>query len=68
MFAGEFDFAFCDGVCPGTFNTSQLSALYPNAADFEVYLQPDTGHVVQMSLNATAGYQVIFEFLAKNHL
>ncbi len=68
MFAGEFDYGFCNGVCPGTFDVAQLSALYPNAADFDVYLQPGTGHVVQLSLNATAGYQVIFNFLAKNGL
>ncbi|KAH8893669.1 alpha/beta-hydrolase [Thozetella sp. PMI_491] len=68
MFVGEFDYGFCNGVCRGTFDTAQLAALYPDATDFDVYLQPNTGHVVSLSLNATAGYQVIFDFLYKNGL
>ncbi|KAL6862088.1 alpha/beta-hydrolase [Trichoderma novae-zelandiae] len=68
IFVGENDFAFCAGQCAGTFDLTQLHGIYPNVKDLDVYLQPNTGHVVQLSLNATAGYQVIFGFLAKNGL
>lgn len=68
MFVGENDFAFCAGQCSGIFDLKQLHSLYPNVKDLDVYLQPNTGHVVQLSLNATAGYQVIFDFLSKNGL
>ncbi|KAL7941933.1 alpha/beta-hydrolase [Trichoderma barbatum] len=68
IFVGENDFAFCAGQCTGTFDLAQLHGLYPNVKDLDVYLQPNTGHVVQLSLNATAGYQVIFGFLSKNGL
>ncbi|KAL6890094.1 alpha/beta-hydrolase [Trichoderma evansii] len=68
MYLGENDFAFCAGQCAGTFNLTQLQNLYPNVKDLDVYLQPNTGHVVQLSLNATQGYNVIFDFLAKSGL
>lgn len=68
IFVGENDFAFCAGQCAGTFNMTQLHGIYPNVKDLDVYLQPNTGHVVQLSLNATAGYRVIFSFLEKNGL
>ncbi|KAL7808391.1 alpha/beta-hydrolase [Trichoderma gracile] len=68
FFVGENDFAFCAGQCAGTFNMTQLRGIYPNVKDLDVYLQPNTGHVVQLSLNATAGYQVIFDFLGRNGL
>ncbi|KKO99260.1 hypothetical protein THAR02_08633 [Trichoderma harzianum] len=68
IFVGENDFAFCAGQCAGIFDLTQLHGLYPNVKDLDVYLQPNTGHVVQLSLNATAGYQVIFGFLSKNGL
>ncbi|PTB61884.1 alpha/beta-hydrolase [Trichoderma citrinoviride] len=68
IFVGENDFAYCAGQCAGTFNMTQLHGIYPNVKDLDVYLQPNTGHVVQLSLNATAGYQVLFGFLDKNGL
>ncbi|KAJ2975591.1 hypothetical protein NQ176_g5439 [Zarea fungicola] len=68
MYVGENDFAFCAGNCNGIFDLNQLKILYPNAKDLSVYLQPNTGHVVELSLNATAGYQEIFGFLGKNGL
>lgn len=68
MYVGENDFAFCAGNCNGIFDMNQLKTLYPNAKDLSVYLQPNTGHVVELSLNATAGYQEIFGFLGKNGL
>ncbi|KAM6486218.1 alpha/beta-hydrolase [Trichoderma sp. SZMC 28011] len=68
IFVGENDFAFCAGQCAGIFDLTQLHGLYPNVKDLDVYLQPNTGHVVQLSLNATAGYQVVFGFLSKNGL
>lgn len=64
MFVGEFDFAFCGGDCKGVYDVDFLKSLYPSAADVSVYLQPDTGHVTTMSLNATAGYQVMVDYLA----
>jgi len=66
MFVGEFDFPFCAGDCNGVLEgTDSLKSLYPGAADVSVYLQPNTGHVLSMSLNATAGYREIFDYLGR---
>lgn len=65
MFCGENDFAFCEGNCVGTYNVSSIAELYPNAADVSVYLQPNTGHVLELSINATGSYQVMWDYLSE---
>jgi hypothetical protein len=41
---------------------------FPAASAFEAYIQPNTGHGLNFHYNATAGYQVIQDFLGRNGL
>jgi hypothetical protein len=61
---GERDRAFCvTTTCEAVVDLDYLRTQYPNAKDVSVYLQPGTGHLLTSSFNATAGYQVIFDWL-----
>ncbi|KAF7557774.1 hypothetical protein G7Z17_g504 [Cylindrodendrum hubeiense] len=64
----EFDFYICGGDCKGIFNATAANNTYPNAATIEAYIQPNTGHAFTLHNNATAGYQVTFDFLTRNGL
>jgi pimeloyl-ACP methyl ester carboxylesterase len=66
----EFDFYICGGDCKGLPETDPkaLAKTYPNAAVIEVAIQPNTGHAFTLHNNATAGYQITFDFLARNGL
>jgi pimeloyl-ACP methyl ester carboxylesterase len=64
----EFDFYICAGHCRGAYNLQDLKDTYPNAAVVEDYIQPNTGHAFPLHNNATAGYQVTFDFLDRNGL
>ncbi|KAM3066981.1 hypothetical protein ACMFMG_007123 [Clarireedia jacksonii] len=64
----EFDFYICRGDCKNLANTTELMKTYPNATDIEVAIQPNTGHALPLHNNATAGFQVTFDFLARNGL
>lgn len=64
----EFDFYICGGDCKGIYDLETLKETYPNANDIEVAIQPNTGHAFTLHNNATAGYQVTFDFLARNGL
>jgi pimeloyl-ACP methyl ester carboxylesterase len=64
----EFDFYICGGDCKGVANVTVLEMAYPNAAAIEVAIQPNTGHACPLHNNATAGYQVTFDFLARHGL
>ena len=67
MFA-EYDFYICDGDCKGAYDLQDLKNTYPNATAVEAYIQPKTGHAFTLHNNATAGYQVTFDFLDRNGL
>lgn len=54
--------------CNGVWSAENISALYPVASNISVYLQPDTGHGLTLSTNATAGYQAMFSYLSSNGL
>ncbi|KIX03763.1 uncharacterized protein Z518_07316 [Rhinocladiella mackenziei CBS 650.93] len=64
----EFDFYICAGDCKGAYTLQDLKNTYPNAAVVEDYIQPNTGHAFPLHNNATAGYQVTFDFLDRNGL
>lgn len=64
----EFDFYICGGDCKGIFNATAANITYPNAATIESYIQPNTGHAFTLHNNASAGYQVTFDFLTRNGL
>lgn len=64
----EFDFAICDGDCRNTYELASLKQIYPHAKAIEAYIQPGSGHGLTLHRNATAGYEVTFDFLARNGL
>jgi pimeloyl-ACP methyl ester carboxylesterase len=75
VFTGEHDIPFCGGNCFGKLPNSTASSIpagvsmaYPAASTFEAYIQPNTGHGLTFHYNATAGYQVIQDWLASNEL
>jgi pimeloyl-ACP methyl ester carboxylesterase len=72
---GQHDVPFCGGNCYGKLpNTTAadipagVAAAYPAASAFKSHIQPNTGHGLNFHYNATAGYQVIQDFLASNGL
>lgn len=70
----EHDLPYCGGDCLATGNASvpsipsQVSKNMPNAKPFVSYIQPNTGHGIQLHYNATAGNQYIMSFLKSNGL
>ena len=64
----EKDFGICAGDCKGVANTTVLRGIFPVAAEIDVYVQPNTGHALPLHKNATAGFQVSFDFLKRNGL
>lgn len=69
FFIGEFDYGFCVGDCKGTYKEADIKRLFfPAASDLDVHLQPGTGHGLALSTNATAGYNVIFNYLHSSGL
>ncbi|PTB42739.1 hypothetical protein M441DRAFT_191712 [Trichoderma asperellum CBS 433.97] len=65
FFVGEFDNFVCNGNCSGIYSEAFARQLYPGVAidDLTYYLQPNTGHASMLSTNASAGYEVMLEFL-----
>lgn len=75
VITGEHDVPFCGGNCYGSVPNSTatnipagVAAAFPAASTFEAYIQPGTGHGLNFQYNATAGYQVIQDFLGKSGL
>lgn len=64
----EFDFYICGGDCKGLADMKELRKTYPQASEIEVAIQPNTGHAFTLHNNATAGYQVSYDFLSRNGL
>lgn len=64
----EFDFYICRGDCNGLANSTMLAQTYPNATAIEVVIQPNTGHALPLHNNATAGFQLTYDFLARHGL
>ncbi|KAI9046586.1 hypothetical protein LZ554_009330 [Drepanopeziza brunnea f. sp. 'monogermtubi'] len=70
--SGDSDLPFCGSDCLATDGQAasipaQVEMNFP-MADFASYIQPNTGHGLNFHYNATAGYQVIQEFLASKGL
>jgi pimeloyl-ACP methyl ester carboxylesterase len=64
----EFDFYICRGDCNELANVTTLAQTYPNAKAIEVVIQPNTGHALPLHSNATAGFQLTYDFLARHGL
>jgi len=65
VITGEYDFIFCTGYCPGILEPGAVKT-FPGSKSLEAYVQPDSGHGINLSLNATGSYGVITDFLKKN--
>lgn len=65
VLTGEYDFIFCTGYCGGIL-VPDAEKTFPDSKGLEVYMQPDSGHGINLSLNATGSFGVIVDFLAKN--
>ncbi|CAM1507771.1 Fc.00g046190.m01.CDS01 [Cosmosporella sp. VM-42] len=64
----EFDFYICRGDCNALANKTDLMGTYPHATDIQIDIQPNTGHALPLHNNATAGFQLIFDFFSKHGL
>ncbi|KAK1065035.1 hypothetical protein LTR74_008311, partial [Friedmanniomyces endolithicus] len=64
MISGDADLIFCGSDCHGILE--QAAPLFPAAEPFETYVQPDTGHGMNLHYNASGTYAVILDFL-KSH-
>jgi pimeloyl-ACP methyl ester carboxylesterase len=64
----EFDFYICRGDCKGLADIKSLNTTYPHNTAIEVVIQPNTGHALPLHHNATAGFQLTYDFLARNGL
>ncbi|KAL0257470.1 hypothetical protein SLS55_008283 [Diplodia seriata] len=71
VFTGAGDLPFCGGDCLETGGVApsipaQVQDSFPNVdpADFLAYIQPNTGHGLTTHYNATAGYDVISDWLS----
>ncbi|KAH8708375.1 Alpha/Beta hydrolase protein [Phaeosphaeriaceae sp. PMI808] len=64
----EYDFYICRGDCNGLANVTKLAETFPNATAIEVAIQPNTGHALPLHNNATAGFQLTYDFLARHGL
>ncbi|KAM0713963.1 hypothetical protein Q7P37_010926 [Cladosporium fusiforme] len=67
-FLPENDLHGCRGDCNGVANLTALAQTFPNATAIEVAIQPNTGHALTLHNNATAGFDVMFDFLNRHDL
>jgi hypothetical protein len=68
FFNGEFDNFICIGDCRDIYNEEATKGLFPAASNITAYLQPNTGHALTLALNASAGYEVMLQYLASQGL
>jgi hypothetical protein len=70
---GDKDIPFCGGDCFATGGAAEsipaaAKAVFPSASAFAAYIQPNTGHGINLHHNATGAYQQIHNFLAAHGL
>lgn len=73
IITGSNDVPFCGGDCLNTGGAAesiptQGKMAFPSAKAFEAYIQPNTGHGLNLHYNATGAYEVIAGFLKSNGL
>lgn len=73
IITGSNDVPFCGGDCTNTGGAAesipaQGKMAFPAARAFEAYIQPHTGHGINLHYNATGAYEVIAGFLKGNGL
>lgn len=66
-FAAQHDLIFCQSDCVGLFNkTSPAITSFSGSKDVEVYIQPNSGHGINLHLNATGAYNVIQNWVIRH--
>jgi pimeloyl-ACP methyl ester carboxylesterase len=66
---GEYDAIVCGGYCPGTYDVDIMkSAIYPNAKNLQVQIQPGSGHGLTLHINATGHFAAVLGYLNDNGL
>ncbi|KAF1973100.1 hypothetical protein BU23DRAFT_599271 [Bimuria novae-zelandiae CBS 107.79] len=73
VFTGEYDQPFCGLDCYATRGVAanipvQAKSNFPNAAAFDAYIQPNTGHGINAHFNSTAGNEYVQRWLAVHGL
>lgn len=72
VITGNEDTIYCGGDCSATGGQGSsipeltVAPAFPDASAFEAYIQPDTGHGLNLHYNSTAAFQVIQDWL-KDH-
>ncbi|KAK5175303.1 uncharacterized protein LTR77_000441 [Saxophila tyrrhenica] len=64
LITGEYDEIFCGSWCHGVLHKAK--PYFKNASPFETYIQPDTGHGMNLHHNATGFFNVVNNFLDEN--
>lgn len=70
---GEYDVPYCGGNCLATGGAgasipAMASMNLPMAQPFQAYIQPNTGHGINLHYNATGAYNFIQNWLSTNNL
>lgn len=70
LVAADADLIFCGSNCHGVVDGPYAAnaKLFPEAQPLETYIQPNTGHGMNLHFNATGWYGVVQDFLGKNGL
>jgi hypothetical protein len=73
VMAGSNDMLSCGGNCTATGGASEsipaaAEKAFPDAKTFSAYIQPNTGHGLNLHYNATGGYKQIADFLGNQGL
>ncbi|KKK12610.1 hypothetical protein AOCH_002275 [Aspergillus ochraceoroseus] len=73
LISGSNDVPFCGGDCYNTGGgapsiPSDAAKAFPNARPFEAFVQPNTGHAINLHYTAKEAYNFMFVFLATNGL
>ncbi|CAF9903795.1 MAG: hypothetical protein ALECFALPRED_002982 [Alectoria fallacina] len=76
VLVGNQDFIFCGGDClatgdpalAGTSIPGEVAKAFPAAKAFEAYIQPNTGHAINLHYNATGAYKATQAFLISHGL
>jgi pimeloyl-ACP methyl ester carboxylesterase len=73
VITGNEDAIFCGSNCSATGGASasvlsSAGSLFPKASVFEAYVQPRTGHALNVHYNSTGAFNVIQKFLISNGL
>jgi len=58
----------CKGDCNDLFDEGMATYLFPNATDITPYLQAKGGHATGLSKGASAGYEVMLNYLISQGL